>query len=282
VMLVTWARRSWSGLFALDAGIVASASMAVELLGRTSSFDPALRVVIPIAAAAAIAASLTLRVGAPRWSPTRRRRLLALAALAGAVAVLAGPASYSFANLGRTLNGNNVIAGPASASGFGGFGAAGGARPSASRSGFTLPSGTTKPSSGITPSGASGARSGPSGSFAGGQGGQLSTKVIGYLEAHQGSAKYLLAATGSQTTAPIIIATGKAVVTIGGFSGSDPAPTVSQLAKMVAAGELKYVLISSGGGMGGSSQSALTSWVKAHGTVVTAVSVSGGTLYKVG
>jgi hypothetical protein len=187
-------------------------------------------------------------------------------------ALLAGPASDSVANLGRTLSGNNVIAGPASAaSGLGGFGSSrGGAPPNASRSGFTLPRG-----------GDPGGAGGPGGGSApGGAGDHISSSVIKYLEAHQGSATYLLAATGSQATAPIIIATGKAVVTIGGFSGSDPAPTVSQLATMVAKGELKYVLISSGGGLGGGSQSALTSWVKAHGTVVTAVSVSGGTLYE--
>ena len=72
--------------------------------------------------------------------------------------------------------------------------------------------------------------------------------MIAYLEANQGSAKYLVAATGSQTTAPIIIATGKPVVTIGGFNGGDNAPTVAQLAAMVAAGELKYVLLGGGGG----------------------------------
>ena len=43
-----------------------------------------------------------------------------------------------------------------------------------------------------------------------------------------------MAATGSQTTAPIIIETGKAVVTIGGFSGRDNSPTVAQLEQMVA------------------------------------------------
>ncbi len=69
---------------------------------------------------------------------------------------------------------------------------------------------------------------------------------------------------------------------MGQFNGSDPAPTVSQLAKMVADGQLKYVLVSSGGGgaPGGSARS-ITSWVKAHGTAVTGVSVSGGTLYRV-
>lgn len=57
---------------------------------------------------------------------------------------------------------------------------------------------------------------------------------------------------------------------------------------MVSAGQLKYVLISSGGmagggpvGAGGSSQS-ITSWVKTHGTAVKAVTVTGGTLYRVG
>ena len=72
--------------------------------------------------------------------------------------------------------------------------------------------------------------------------------MIRYLEAHQGSAKYLVAATGSQTTAPIIIATGKPVVTIGGFNGSDNAPTVAQLADLVRSGQLRYVLLGGGGG----------------------------------
>jgi hypothetical protein len=116
-----------------------------------------------------------------------------------------------------------------------------------------------------------------------GGGGSVSTEVINYLVAHQGSAKYLVAASGSQTTAPIVLATGKAVVTIGGFSGSDPAPTVAQLAAMVKAGELKYVLIGGQGGGpgGGSSSSDISTWVKAHGKAVTAVSTTSGTLYEV-
>ena len=90
----------------------------------------------------------------------------------------------------------------------------------------------------------------------------------------------------SLSTAPIIIQTGKAVVTIGGFNGADPAPTVSQLAKMVAAGELKYVLLSGDGGGfggpgGGGTSSALSTWVKQHGTAVTGVTSGSGTLYKV-
>ena len=74
-------------------------------------------------------------------------------------------------------------------------------------------------------------------------------------------------------------------MTIGGFTGSDPAPTVSQLAAMVKAGQLKYVLLSDGGMGGGpggqGSSSAIATWVKAHGSAVSGVSSSGGTLYAV-
>ena len=154
------------------------------------------------------------------------------------IALAAGPAAYSAANVGRALNGNNVIAGPASAS-QGGFG----------RGGMG--------------------------------GGQVSSELIAYLQAHQGSARYLVAATGSQTTAPIIIQTGEAVITIGGFTGSDPAPTAAQLAKLVADGDLSYVLVGSQGGGPGGGSSDVTAWVQAHGTAVKSVSTDGMTLYKV-
>jgi 4-amino-4-deoxy-L-arabinose transferase-like glycosyltransferase len=228
VSMWRWARISWAGVVALDVGIVYTALLAVRLLARTPDFVPVLRTVIPIAAGVAILGSLALRMPG-----LVGRRGIAVAAVAGALALTAAPAAYSVANLGRSLNGNNVIAGPASA-------AAGG--------------------------------------FGGGMG--TSSALISYLEAHQGSAKYLVAATGSQTTAAMIIATGKPVVTIGGFSGNDNAPTVAQLAAMVKAGELRYVLIGGGGGMGRGGSSELSAWVQAHGTAVEGVTTS-GTLYAV-
>ena len=119
------------------------------------------------------------------------------------------------------------------------------------------------------------------GGFGGGSG--TDTQLVDYLVAHQGSAKYLVAASGTQSTASIIIATGKPVVTIGGFTGSDPAPTVSQLAAMVKSGQLKYVLLGEGGGRGGpgGGSTDIATWVKAHGKAVSGVSTSGGTLYAV-
>ena len=88
-----------------------------------------------------------------------------------------------------------------------------------------------------------------------GGGASVSSEMLAYLEATRARAKYLVAATGSQTTAPIIIETGKAVVTIGGFSGGDNSPTVAQLEQMVEDGELKYVLVGGAAAARGSRRS---------------------------
>jgi 4-amino-4-deoxy-L-arabinose transferase-like glycosyltransferase len=270
VTLARWARRSWVGLAALDVALVATAAVAVDLLGRTPSFAPWLRVAIPVAVGLAVLVSFVLRAG------RATRPLLAAGAVAAALAVAGGPVAYSVATVGQPLQSSNVLAGPSQV-GAGGFGGAGGG-------GGQAPGGAAR--TGARPAGAPslaavGARTGGGAGAGGlGGGGSVSTTVINYLEAHQGSAKYLVAAIGSHVTAPIIIATGKAVVTIGGFNGNDPTPTVSQLASMVAKGELRYVLLSSGG-MGGQSSSALQTWVKKHGTAVSGLTTTGGTLYRV-
>jgi 4-amino-4-deoxy-L-arabinose transferase-like glycosyltransferase len=94
--------------------------------------------------------------------------------------------------------------------------------------------------------------------------------LIRYLEAHQGTAKYLVAVLNSRGADPIILATNKPVMTLGGFSGSDPILTTSQLAALVESGQVKYFLLSSsgGGGAGGSGQSALITWIQQHSKVV--------------
>jgi len=103
-------------------------------------------------------------------------------------------------------------------------------------------------------------------------------ELIAYLEANRDGAKYLVAATGSQASAPIIIATGEPVVTIGGFGGGDPAPTADELARMVADGDVRHVLVGGMGGRGGSSD--LTAWIEEHGTAVDGVDAGAGTLYR--
>jgi 4-amino-4-deoxy-L-arabinose transferase-like glycosyltransferase len=107
-------------------------------------------------------------------------------------------------------------------------------------------------------------------SFGGGQDNNSSdAKLVSYLESNQGSAKYLVATVSSQEADQIILDTNKPVMTLGGFSGSDPILTTSQLAALAQSGQVRYFLISSGGMGGSSQQSALISWIKSHSTVVS-------------
>ena len=70
--------------------------------------------------------------------------------------------------------------------------------------------------------------------------------MLSYLEKNQGSTKYLVAVTSSQTADPIIISTGKPVMALGGFSGNDDILTVSQLAQLVKNGTVRYFLLDGG------------------------------------
>jgi hypothetical protein len=89
---------------------------------------------------------------------------------------------------------------------------------------------------------------------------------------------------GAQTAASIILETnGASVLPIGGFSGSDPVPTLAAFQQMVADGDIKYVLVSGsgggGGGLAGNSSSGtsteIQSWVTQNCTQVTDSGVSG-------
>lgn len=104
----------------------------------------------------------------------------------------------------------------------------------------------------------------------GGPGGQINTNtaLIRYLEANQGSAKYLVATLSSNEADSIILSTNKPVMALGGFSGSDPILTTSQLAKLAANGTVRFFLIGGNGGPGGG-QSSLTTWIIQHSTVVS-------------
>jgi 4-amino-4-deoxy-L-arabinose transferase-like glycosyltransferase len=93
---------------------------------------------------------------------------------------------------------------------------------------------------------------GPSGTggFGGGRADNATstnTALISYLEAHQGNAKYLVAVPSSMVGDSIILATNKPVMSLGGFSGSDPILTKDQLASLVTNGTVRYFLLNGGG-----------------------------------
>lgn len=97
--------------------------------------------------------------------------------------------------------------------------------------------------------------------------------LIPYLKKHQDGAKWLLAVSGSQSAAQLILSSGEPVISMWGWSGSDKAMTLAKLKELVEKGELHYIQIG-GGGMGGgpgagsSVSSEVTEWVQKNGTAV--------------
>ena len=245
----------------LPVAIAITAAWAVALLERTPTYHPWMRTAIALGAAIAIALLfLGVRV--------RSRALIVVAGATAALALLAGPAAYAITTVLRPESGPIVSAGPST----GGGGLPGGGFPGG---GF--------PGGGF-PGGGAGSRAQV--------GTDATSGLVSYLESHRGDAKYLVAAFGSQSSAPIIIESGEPVMTIGGFNGADPAPTLAQLQDLIAGGEVRYVLVGGAGpGAGGSggppggSGSSISQWVTTHGTEIPATEYggtgTGGTLYDV-
>lgn len=68
-------------------------------------------------------------------------------------------------------------------------------------------------------------------------------KLISYLEAHNGNTSYLLAVSSAMSASNIIIETGKPVMALGGFTGSDPILTQQKLINLVQNGTVRFFLI---------------------------------------
>ena len=117
----------------------------------------------------------------------------------------------------------------------------------------------------------------PGAGFGGGSAVGTSTNAALVTLLENTTSRWAAASIGSQSAATYVLATDKAVMAIGGFTGSDPSPTLAQFQAYVAAGDIHYFI--SGGGMGGGqggdgSSSAITAWVAAHYTATTVGSVT--------
>jgi len=108
------------------------------------------------------------------------------------------------------------------------------------------------------------------------------SKLIKFLEANKKNEKYLVEVPSAMTYgSDLILKTGEPILTLGGFSGSDPILTVNQFKQLVADGDIRYAMVSGGtsrgmgmsGGMAGAmtsnSNNAIMSWIKANGKVVS-------------
>jgi 4-amino-4-deoxy-L-arabinose transferase-like glycosyltransferase len=267
-----WAMRSRAarGIVAgvvLAGGVVATAAVTFFILAKTPAFVPGLAIGI-----AAVALAVAVVIALPAAVLGRRIQLAAVAI--GLAVLLAGPAAYAVDTMHTAYGGGDAAAGPqiATRGGPGGFGARlapGSGAPSGAAGG--LPAAGSAGSGGATGAGGFGGRNDPA----------VSASVTDYLVANRGSARWIVAVSSANQAGSIELATREPVMAMGGFSGSDPTPTLEQLQAYVASGDLRFVLVGGGGpgagaggaigGFGGGS-SDVASWVTATCSPVTAVS----------
>jgi 4-amino-4-deoxy-L-arabinose transferase-like glycosyltransferase len=153
--------------------------------------------------------------------------------------------------------------------------------PSSTAPSSTAPSGTApsgQPSTGREGATAAQGGAAPAGAVAIGGGASTSSALVKALE--KTTTRWAAAVEGSQSAASLELASGgKAVMAMGGFTGSDPAPTLAQFETWVKTGGITYYIAGggTGGGPGGQgSFSQITAWVKAHYKSTT---IGGETVY---
>ncbi|WP_088825580.1 glycosyltransferase family 39 protein [Listeria goaensis] len=93
----------------------------------------------------------------------------------------------------------------------------------------------------------------------------VDTGLIAYLEENNTGETYLFGTTDATTAGPYIIKTQKAVMAMGGFNGTDPTLTVSELKTMVKNGEIKYFYLPSNSK---AADSDVINWIQENGTAI--------------
>nr|WP_320162621.1 glycosyltransferase family 39 protein [uncultured Methanoregula sp.] len=98
-----------------------------------------------------------------------------------------------------------------------------------------------------------------------------------YLISHSSGETWLVAVPSSHEAASLILKTGKPVMSLGGFSGSDSILSVENLSSLIQAGKVRYFYTPStaSGGDRSSGNTALFSWVSSHCTAVSASEYQG-------
>ncbi|MEV0197281.1 glycosyltransferase family 39 protein [Nonomuraea sp. NPDC050691] len=189
------------------------------------------------------------------------------AVVVGAVVVcLAGPAAYAVDTAASPHTGAIPTAGP-STGGPGGHGGPGGFRgggramgmgPMGAQPGQGRPGGVqqgTGQPGGPFSDGRAAGRGGMGGGRPGGMGGLLgagtpSAELTALLKRDAASYTWAAATVGSNNAAGYQLATGLPVMAVGGFNGTDPAPTLARFKQYVAEKKIHY-FVGTGMGMGG-------------------------------
>jgi 4-amino-4-deoxy-L-arabinose transferase-like glycosyltransferase len=313
-----WRRRDGAAMLTLAAVVAVTALWSTRLLGRSAGWLPWLSpliLVVGIGAAIALVVSqyrggsdtsghrqLAINISAQRW----RGVAISAALAAGIGASLAGPAAYAVETASTPHTGAIPSAGPpvtagrgGGPGGFGGLGFAlpggrGGAFPGGSPPAGAFPN-FGRNGRGAAPFGTGRSGRTPGGVFPGGPGAGLpgaggpsagglldastpGRDVVAALQAGASRYTWAAAAIGSNIAAGYQLASGEAVMPIGGFNGSDPFPTLAQFQQYVAAGRIHYFI--GGGGFvangGSTAPRQIAAWVA---QTFTAKTIDGVSLY---
>ncbi|GAB18927.1 hypothetical protein GOEFS_070_00110 [Gordonia effusa NBRC 100432] len=279
-------RESWYGTVFLAALVVAATGWGAIRAYRAGFGWPVLGWVLGALAVIAVGVLLVGR----HWTGKRAAALATALLVAGGTAI--GAFGIATANTTHTGSIPTAVATSKSSAGFGGGGQGGpGGQGNASRQGGPgsqgggqgAPSGVP---TGGNQGGAGGQSGGPGGKpdgstrtsarNAGGTGGpgggSSNAAVVSLLKSTDTT--WAAATEGAQSSAPLQLNSGKAVMAIGGFTG-DPSPTLTQFKQLVAQGKISYYIAGGGGGPQRSSE--ISTWVQQN---FTATTVGGTTVYK--
>jgi 4-amino-4-deoxy-L-arabinose transferase-like glycosyltransferase len=282
---IAWRHRATlAGRGVLSGALAVTAVWSYQLLARTPTWLPMLRgfvLVVGLALAGALLA----------WPHLHGRPLRLLAGAAVAVALI-GPGAYSVATAATVHTGAIPSAGPAVAQRL-------------SRPGGGPPNGGGAFGNGALGNGrlgqfggggfgrfagGPGSPPGGPGALGGGVGGLLSgatppKSLVDLLKQNSDGYTWVVATVRAEQAAAYQLAIGKPVMAIGGFNGTDPAPTLAQFETLVGHGKIHYFITGGGGGpapggssnaTGSSAASQITSWVESH---FTPTSVGGVSVY---
>jgi 4-amino-4-deoxy-L-arabinose transferase-like glycosyltransferase len=217
------------------------------------------------------------------------RSFAGLALAAGVLVLLLTPALASVATAAEPHTGSIPTAAPTATAGRGGFGGPGGfgGAGGPGRFGRGAPGGGA-PFGGNGPFGGGGF-----GGFGGGPGGggnlgglldarQAGRDLVEALQDDASSYRWTAATTGSNNAAGLALSSRTSVLAIGGFNGSDPAPTLEQFQAYVRQGLIHYYIGGADaegfrGTVGGSQVAArIATWVNANFASTT---IDGVTVY---
>ncbi|MFI6743295.1 ArnT family glycosyltransferase [Nonomuraea sp. NPDC050451] len=272
---VLWERRAYRLLAVITAG---TAVWSYVLLSRSAEWNSWLGVVV---LAAGLGAALAMLFA-------RRALVVVAVAVVACLASLAGPAAYAVDTASSAHTGAIPTAGP-STGGFGrGFGGPGGGGFGAGGPGGGGQQFRRMPGNGWSAGSQAFQAPGGRGMGRGGMGGLLNAgtpaaELTALLKTDASAYTWVAATVGSNNAAGYQLASGRPVMAVGGFNGTDPAPTLEQFKQYVAEKKIHY-FIGTGMGMGmggrstgGSDDAArIAAWVQ---ETFTATTVGGTTVF---